>query len=126
MASYAILVIPDEHKAAMNRTLNVLFADSGDNLSQPLSADGQEPASHWFGGWPVSAEQANRLQTLAADLPEPDEGWPYEGVSEEAAEAAAAAIYININTGEDAEALPEQNRTTVFAALGLQRVEIEV
>lgn len=125
MASYAVVVIPDPHKAAANRVFNVLNADSGDNLSQSLSADGQFPASHWFGGWPVTAEQANRLQILATDLPEPPDGWPYEGESEEDAAAAAAALYININTGEDAEALPEQNRVTVFAALGLQRVEIE-
>lgn len=38
---------------------------------------------------------------------------------------AVAALYINVNTGEDAEVLPEQNRNTVFAALGLQRIVTE-
>ena len=126
MSSYAIVVVPDAHKNAANRVFNLLFSDSGDNLSQPLSADAQEPASHWFGGWPVSPEQANTLQTLGDSMPIPSEGWPHEGVSEEDAAAAVAALYINVNTGEDAETLPEQNRQTVFAALGLQRVEVEI
>lgn len=126
MSSYAIYVIPDAHKAAINLVLNLLWSDSGDNISQPLSSDGQEPATHWFGGQPVSAASANELQTLGDNMPVPSEGWPYEGVSEQAAIDAVAALYINVNTGEDAETLPEQNRTTVFAALGLQRIEPEI
>lgn len=126
MSSYAIYVIPDAHKNAINRVLNLLWSDSGDNISQPLSADGQFPASHWFGGQPVSAAGANGLQALGDNMPVPSGGWPYEGVSEQAAIDAVAALYLNVNTGETAEDLPEQNRTTVFAALGLQRAEFEV
>jgi uncharacterized protein YdbL (DUF1318 family) len=136
MSSYAVSVIPDAHKNALNRVCNLLFSDSGDNLSQPLSANGQAPATHWFGGGPVSAmqssvfaslqEQASQQGTLGEAVPAPPEGWPYMGVSEADAIAALAALYINVNTGEDAEELPEQNRQTVFAALGLQRVQIEV
>jgi hypothetical protein len=125
MSSYAICVIADEHKNAINRVFNLLNRDTGDNLSQPLSANGQSPASHWYGGWPVTAEQANALQTLAENLPVPPSGWPYEGVSEATAQAAVEALYTNINTGENAEAIPEQNRATVFAALGLRPVAFQ-
>lgn len=124
--SYCILVIPDEHKGPINRVLNALFGDSGDNLSQPLSANGADPATYWYGGWPVTAEQANQLQGLGDNMPVPDGGWPYMDVTEEQAVAAVAALYLNVNTGPTAEDLPAQNRATVFAALSIQPIVPEV
>lgn len=136
MSSYGITVIADAHKNALNRVCNLLFSDTGDNLSQPLSANAAFPASHWFGGGPITAEQAALFASLQAEastsgtigaaVPAPPEGWPYMGVEEADAVAAIAALYMNVVTGEDAEALPAQNRATVFAALGLQRVIIEI
>lgn len=130
MSSYAVFVIPAAQKVAANRLLAMVFGDdilNSANISAKCSASGSEPPTHWLGGLGVEGAVAATLQALATDLPAPDGGWPLmvgdvEALSETDAQVAASALYLNINTGENAEDLPAQNLATVLSALNLQQV----
>lgn len=126
MSHYAVYVIPDANKDPANKLFALLNGDPPDaqNLGQGYSADGSAPATHWLGGRPVDETWLGTFQGLATSLPVPDGGWPSEDydLTEADAQAAAAALYLNVNTGEDAESLPAQNIATVCAALGIQKI----
>ena len=129
MASYANYVIPTAQKANANLLFAMLTGDPLDaqNISQPLSANGLTPFIHWFGGKAVDEAWMAIYQNLSTNLPAPAGGWPLRDdndnvvLTEVNAQAAADALYINVNTGPTAEDLPELNRQTVFAALNLMR-----
>lgn len=96
MGTYARYCIPVAHAWAMNRVFNLILGDSGDNIAQRYSADGQEPATHLSGGAIVDAEWLATFQNLPSTLPTPEGGWP-EGTSEtlptEADALAAVAAF---------------------------------
>jgi hypothetical protein len=129
-SSYMVLVVPIAQAEAMNRVLNVLFGDSGDNLSVPASDDGGSTTTHMWLGMPVpNASTLAHIQSLyasiLADTVAPEGGWPLmdgevEILSKADALTAALSLYVNTNTGENAAALPLLNKATVFSALGLQ------
>lgn len=123
MNHYALYAIPAPHANAANRLFNVVYDDAGNNLSQPLSADGQEPATYYYGGKPVTAEEAAMLQGLSAALPTPAGGWPHGGVSAAEAQAAADNLEILVRSGPNSEELPEEARNALFADLGVQLVD---
>jgi hypothetical protein len=129
-SSYMVMVVPVSQAEAMNRVLNVLFGDSGDNLSVPASSDGGSTTTHMYLGQPVpNALTLARIQALYASIlsddVSPAGGWPLmdgeiEILSKADALTAALSLYVNTNTGENAAALPLLNKATVFSALGLQ------
>lgn len=129
-SSYMVLVIPVAQAEAMNRVLNVVFSDTGDNFSLPASNDGGNTTTHMWLGMPVPnptvlAEIQSLYASILADTVAPAGGWPLmdgqiEVLSKADALTAALTLYVNTNTGENASALPLQNKATVFAARGLQ------
>lgn len=123
MDSYAILAIPVGHANAINRVFNLINQDSGDNLAQPLGANGQEPATYKYGGWNVTPEQVTLYQTLADNLPTPEGGWPYNDVTEQDAIDAASALEILVRSGPDGGSLPGAARDAMFAELGVAPIE---
>lgn len=90
---YAISVIPDAHKVALNRLMAWVQEEdilASQNLSQPANgireppADPQNPsdpedpnrATHWFGGRLVDEAWLALYQTRETPLPTPAGGWP--------------------------------------------------
>jgi hypothetical protein len=121
---YAILLSPMQHRNAINRVLNLLWNDEGDNLGRYASPNGALPATHTLGGIGLSTSGVAAVHGLATTLPTPPGGWPYAGVTEQEAQAAVAALYINVNSGsEDYAILAAENMATVMAAKGLQLYE---
>lgn len=133
MASYAIFVIPQAHRTAAGRLFAMIEGENpltSQNLSVRLSATGAAPWTHWWGGQPVDAAWLATYQNLATALPTPAGGWPWmDGatvlLTQADAQAAADALYMNVNTGENADVLPAQNKATVLTALGLKEETIE-
>lgn len=133
MPHYAVSVIPAEHKQAMNRLVAMIEGEDvllSENITQQASAGGEAPPTHWFGGRFVDQAWLDVYQNLGDDLPSPEGGWPLVAdgavaLSAGDAEAAVAALYVNVSTGEDIAQLPQQNLASVLAALGLQRVVLD-
>lgn len=139
MASYAVYVVPDAHRQSANRLFAMVLGDDilgSNNLGQPACGASEpvptyeDEATHWLGGRPVDAEWLATFQNLSTDLPSPDGGWPLvvggnTVLTEQEAQDAAGALYINVNTGEDAASLPQQNLNTVCAALSIRRCDVE-
>lgn len=130
----AIVVCPVAHGNAINRVMNKLWDDSGDNLSRPLSSNGQPPATLLYDSRDITVEELAVLLNLRAlvlsDEWVPDGGWPVEigshdPVSKQDALDALAATQVYTVSGEDASALAGPLRASVFTTLGVQIVEEE-
>jgi hypothetical protein len=131
-AHYGVALIPASNKNAMN----VLYAvwkgedaSQSENLSQPANATGNasDPITHWFGGRLYDDADLAVIQNMGANVPA--SGWPVVGVSdsvsESDAEAAAAALVLNVTTQDSYTT--EQAQITLNALLtakGLQRVNL--
>jgi hypothetical protein len=130
---YRVRLIPDAHKTAINRLIAMIVGEdimASQNLSQPASADGQLPASHWYGGAFGSLQDIGIWQSLATNLPEPEGGWPLmvgEEVvlTEEDAQAAADVLDVEVRTGPWTSQMPQQTLAACLAANNLQKVVIE-
>lgn len=130
-AHYGVSVIPTEHKNAINVAVALWQGENpalSENLSQPANATGSpdDPVTHWFGGRPYSDAELAVIQAFADNLPSAN--WPVQGVSGPVslveAQAAAAAMVINVTTQD--EYTTQQAQVTfaaVMTALGLKRVE---
>lgn len=128
---YGISIIPDAQKNAMNVVLALRANEDptqSENISQPASATGSDPATHWFGGRQYSDAELLVLQDPGNHIPDAD--WPVAGVSGDVsladAQAACAALYTMVHSAESfTTGLAAQTLSSALGALGLQRVADE-
>lgn len=128
---YCIFVSPAEHRAANNLLMALVNGDDPDlsnSFSRGANADGSyndpddlyELATHFFGGMPVSEAWEITVANLASSLPTPPGGWPWNGITQQDAEAAAAAIYLQVTITQDGSAPnPIATMNNAMANLGL-------
>ena len=91
------LVIPAANKEAVNTWIESQWDDVGtDNISQPLSANGEEPASHYCCGWTLEDARKTALENYLTT----------EGITHN--------FYTTSETSFD----------DALTALGLQRIEV--
>lgn len=119
-------LVPIEHGPAINRLFNVVNGDEGDNVSIPMSADGNEPATHIMMSRPLTDTEAASYpysKTATWSLPAPHV-WPLPGGVTEAAVTAAAesAKIATLEDPENTETLPMRTYALISEATGLVRI----
>lgn len=128
MTSYACNLIDMAHEGPMNRIMNDYYQDSGDNLSQPLSATGADPATHRYGGVYVDDAWLAVFQNFDTAPYVPRDGYPLaDGTTEQQALDAQAAFQCFVQTKQgDSSSLPTLAQVAMFSATGLKLIEQEL
>lgn len=103
MSTYSLIIIPIAHAEAFNRMLNVIFNDSGDNLSRDASPDGKFPVTHKVGGAPLPVDFLaflHSMGTVPFVLP-PGQSYPLPGgITEQNVIDARAAVSVETSSGD--------------------------
>lgn len=108
---WCIYALPIEHGPAINRLFNVINNDGpGDNVSVPMSATGEEPATHIMMSRPLTDAQAAGYpysKSASWSLPSPYT-WPLDGgvTAQDVADAAESARVVTLADNEDPDTLP--------------------
>lgn len=116
--------------AAKRSDANLVFSAMGrgpNNFGVPLSANGADPASHYYGhDATMDAATANTVSAMpdnGGTLPEIAGTWGEDGLPSEAnAQAACAAMQISVATNIEGA----DHRDAVLEALELQEIQIEI
>ena len=131
---YCVFVTPTAHRAANDLLMALVNGDDPDlsvSFSRGANADGSyndpenlyELATHYFGGMPVSEAWEITVANLATNLPTPPGGWPWNGITEQDAETAAQAIYLQVTITQDGSN-PNPQATLANAMVNLELVPI--
>lgn len=127
MSRWCMYLVPVEHGPAINRLFNVINNDGpGDNVSIPMSATGEEPATHIMMSRPLTDAQAASYpysKTAAWSLPSPYT-WPLDGgvTAQDVADAAESAKIATLEDPENTETLPMRTYALISEATGLVRI----
>jgi hypothetical protein len=119
---YIVFAIPVAFGEVMNRVWNQINSDSGDNLSQRFSANGQEPASHLIGGLPIDdATKATYPYSKTADFTLDPLG-PAGAYTQQQVDDAVAALESVLLTGPTLGEAGPQALETICTLMGIQRI----
>lgn len=122
---YGALIVPIEHAECINRIMNQVWNDSGDNFSQRLSADGQEPATHIMLSDNMNdAQKAGFPWSREAGVEVDPEG-PAAEFTQQQVDDAIGAIVSHIlggASGETLGAVAERCISIILADRELQRI----
>lgn len=129
MSSYAVYLIPVAYAPAMNRIMNDYNQDQGDNIAQPASVTGNDPATHKFGGMYVDDTWLGVFQNFGTTPYVPAGGYPlFEGAELETSEADALAaqaqltLFVTTDPNDQGQ-LPGLAFAAMQSATGLQKIE---
>lgn len=122
-----VIVAPDTDRDAGNNALAAYYGDDlgSQNLSVPLSASGQLPATHWGSHiWLPPANATAIKDWPSGILPTPANPWIDYDLSSATALAAGQAFIVSVMSATDQnfQTLPMTNFLAVLSALGLQRI----
>lgn len=124
--TYMLVIVPAAQQAAANQLLNALPLNTmlmGDSLTEPMSANALDPATHYCGGWEPEADCLAAVQGASANLPTPTGGWPApSGLTQAEAQAAADALIVFAYTKNSLDLAVAACREAAFAIEGLQSI----
>lgn len=115
-----ILIVDDAHKDDANNLIASIFGDvvGSQNISQPLSASGSDPATYWCGGAWETLETANILLALHSGTLPATPDWSVWNLTPATALAAATAMTIGVATN----IAPLVHLNAMLASMNLQRI----
>jgi len=122
-----VIVVTDANRTAANEALAAYYGDDpgSQNISVPLSASGQLPATHWGSHIWLDPARATAIKDWpSGTLPTPTQPWGNYGLDDASALAAGETFIVSIMAATDAnlQTLPMTNFLATLAALGVQRI----
>lgn len=128
---YCVFLIPAEQKPSANVIMALVNGDDPQwsnsfSVAANPTSDYQDPATHYYGGMPVTEEWLAQVSNLATNMVDLPSGMTWEdyGSTETDAIAAAEAIHLQVTITQDgSEPDPTTTLNNALAALGLQRIQ---
>jgi hypothetical protein len=122
-----VVVVADANLADANSALAAYYGDDpgSQNISVPLSASGQAPATHWGSHIWLSPTRATDIKDWPSGvLPQPASEWENHGLDATSALAAGASFIVSVMaaTDQNFQNLPVTNFMATISAMGLQRI----